>query len=425
VSEDCLTLNIWAPAEGDDVPQPVMVWFYGGSFLFGSASAPGCDGAGFARRGVILVAANYRVGLLGYLAHPALSAESEQSTSGNYGVLDIVAALDWVRRNIAAFGGDPGRVTAFGVSAGSASLSLLLTSPLAEGLFSQVILQSPGAFRPLATLEEAEAAGLTALGPDLAALRALSADEVLAHTPAFVPRVRGLTTPRVLRPICDGWSVPLDERLAYGQGRFHPVPTIVGGNRDEGTALTASWPVEDVDAWRALLARDFGPDADAAARLYPVGSDGDVRARVAEVFGDTQFTLGAREVARAVSAHQPRTWRYLFTRRRPGQTGGPDHGDEVRYVFGALGDGATFDHVDTTLTATMQDTWVRFATTGDPNGGGVLPHWPPYRADTDEHLDFGDDIAVGSGWRREQLDFLVAHYDAVSGAAGPDRSIVS
>jgi len=155
-----------------------MVWFYGGSFLFGSASDIRFDGEAFARRDVVLVTAAYRVGLFGYLAHPGLTRESPHGASGNYGLLDQIAALGWVQRNIAAFGGDPRRVTAFGVSAGSASIALLLTAPSATGLFQRAILESPGAFRPLASLAEAERAGL-ALGPDIDRLRQMPADELL------------------------------------------------------------------------------------------------------------------------------------------------------------------------------------------------------------------------------------------------------
>ncbi|MGZ5912480.1 MAG: carboxylesterase/lipase family protein, partial [Reyranella sp.] len=161
--EDCLTLNIWTPARAADEALPVMVWFYGGSFLFGSASDIRFDGEAFARKGVVLVTAAYRVGLFGFLAHPGLTRESPHGSSGNYGLLDQIAALGWVQRNIAAFGGDPRRVTAFGVSAGSASIAMLLTAPLAAGLFQRAILESPGAFRPLASLDDAERAG-TALG---------------------------------------------------------------------------------------------------------------------------------------------------------------------------------------------------------------------------------------------------------------------
>ena len=254
--EDCLFLNIWAPEDAEGLP--VLVWFYGGSFLFGSASDPTTDGARLAGLGCVVVSAAYRVGLLGYLAHPALSAESGFGSSGNYGLLDNICALAWVRDHIEDYGGDPERVTAFGVSAGSASLALLQTSPLAEGHFDQLILQSPGAFRPLASLADAEAAGLTAYGSDLAAMRKWPADEALRQSAALVPKVRGLTSPRMMRPIRDGWVIPENDRDAYRAGRFHAVPTIVGGNLHEGVKLTAAWPVDSEAAYRDLIAANFG-----------------------------------------------------------------------------------------------------------------------------------------------------------------------
>jgi para-nitrobenzyl esterase len=351
--EDCLFLNVWAPEGAEGLP--VLVWLYGGSFLFGSASDPATDGAYLAGLGCVVVSAAYRVGQLGYLAHPALTAESDRGSSGNYGLADNLLALRWVRDNIARFGGDPARVTAFGVSAGSASLALLQTSPLAAGAFDQLILQSPGCFRPLAPLADAEAGGLAAYGPDLGAMRAWSPAEVLAQSAALIPKVRGLTSPRLVRPIADGWVVPEDDRVSYRAGRFLPVPTIVGGNRSEGRKLTEAWPIDTVAAYRKLIDADFGDRAAEALTHYPAASDGDVRAALADVFGDTQFSYGARGVARAVSARQPRTWRYLYT------ADPADHGDEVAGLFAG----------STPAGRAMAQAWVDFATTGDPDPGGT------------------------------------------------------
>src|SRR4051812_33487240 len=240
--EDCLHVNVWAPVDSAPGSLPVMVWFHGGGFTAGSGSDARSDGALLAARGVVVVSFNYRSGLFGFFAHPALSAESAHRTSGNYGLLDQMAALRWVADNIAAFGGDPSRVCAFGVSAGSASISLLLASPAAQGLFHSAILHSPGAGRPLATLAEAEAAGMR-LGRDLQQLRALGARELFEQTAQLNPAVRGLTTPRVLRPIQDGWLLPNDERAVFKSGRIRPMPLMVGSNADEGSLLTRSWPI--------------------------------------------------------------------------------------------------------------------------------------------------------------------------------------
>lgn len=406
--EDCLYLNVWTPAVDATEPLPVMVWIHGGGFQSGSGSDPRCDGALLAAEGAVVVTLNYRSGLFGFLAHPALSAESEHGVSGNYGLQDQMAALRWVRDNIGAFGGDPARVTVFGVSAGSASISLLLTSPLAGGLFHRAILHSPGAGRPLATLEQAEQAGL-ALGSDLAALRSLSGREVLARSPLLIPKVRGLTTPRVLRPIRDGWLLPDDERPVFQQGRQHAMPLIVGSNLDEGTWLTRTWPIESVADYEEQVLANFGPAAEEARAVYPASTPAQARAAVAAMFADTQFNYGTRLVAQSMAKLEPRTWKYLFLRRRPGETSGPHHGDEFAHAFGNLAAGGAFDAIDEKLSRVMRKAWVAFASQGNPNTGGV-PRWDAYLPGHDNHLALDDRVEPGAGWRQAQLDFLERFY---------------
>jgi carboxylesterase type B len=414
-SEDCLNLNIWAPPAKPGESFPVMVWLFGGGFLVGSPSDVVSDGEKFARQGVILITANYRVGLFGFLAHWALTAESPNRSSSNYALLDQLAALRWIRDNIANFGGDPKRVTLFGVSAGSASVSLLMVSPLAKGLFQQAILESAGAFRPLASLAEAESYGAK-LGDDLAALRRMSVEEVLAKTSLFVPKVRGLTTPRVLRPIRDGWVIPQDERDAFAAGRFHAMPVIVGTNADEGSSFVGAWPFRTFEDYRGFVTENFGVVTEEALALYPVREESEVRGRLGELFADTQFNYGGWAVARAMAKAGKSTWRYLFMRRRPGQTDGPHHGGEVPYVFGALGHsargGGSFDATDETLSAAMMAAWVRFAQNGDPNGAGF--DWPRYDPARDAYAEFGDRITVASGWRARQMNFLDRFFDSAN-----------
>lgn len=407
--EDCLMLNIWTPAPDPAAKLPVLVWIHGGGFTGGSGSDLRSDGTHLAAEGAVVVSVNYRAGLFGFLAHPQLSRESAEGVSGNWGLLDQMEALRWVRTHIEAFGGDPGRLTAFGVSAGSASLSLLLAAPQAAGLFDQAILHSPGAGRPLASLAQAEQAGL-ALGPDIESLRALTAAEVLARTSLLNPAVRGLTTPRVLRPIRDGWLLPEDERPAFEAGRMHPMPLIVGSNRDEGTLLTQSWPIDTLAAWRAQVDSNFGEAAAEAAALYPATQDSEARAAVAALFADTQFNSGTRLLARCMARLEPRTWKYLFTRRRPHQGDGPHHGEEVAHAFGnvaAAAPGETADHdaTDAQLSTLMRKAWVAFAANGDPAFPGG-PAWARYRASDDNHLHLGDTVFMDRGWRQPQLDFL-------------------
>ena len=413
-SEDCLYLNVWAPAGAATGSLPVMVWVHGGGFERGSGSDLASDGAAMAAQGVVVVSFNYRAGLFGFLAHPALSQESEHGVSGNYGLLDQIAALEWVQANIAAFGGDPQRVTAFGVSAGSASIALLLTSPMGQGLFRQAILHSPGAARPLATLAEAEKAAL-ALGDDIVALRELNVSALLLKTSLLSPKVRGLTTPRVLRPIRDGWLLPEDERPVLKSGRIHPMPLIVGSNADEGSMLIKTWPADNLAQYQSLVDTNFGDVAQQAMRVYPAGEDSEARPRVGEMFADTQFNYGTRLLADAMARREPRTWRYLFLRRRPNQKDGPHHGEEVPHVFGthaeaAPGEAADFNGVDDEVSAVMMKAWVAFARNSDPNTAGV-PHWAAYDALQENYLGFGDTALPGQGWRKTQLDFLDWFYN--------------
>lgn len=398
IAEDCLTLNVWTPAPAMGDRLPVMVWIFGGSFVYGSGSDQGTDPAALAGQGVVVVTVNYRLGLFGFLAHPGLTAESPHGASGNYGLLDQIAALHWVQANIAGFGGDPGRVTVFGVSAGAASIALLLTSPLADGLFSQAILQSPGSLRPLCPLERAEQAGV-ALGADLERLRALPAAELVARTASFAPGVRSLTSPRVLRPIHDGWVVPEDERPAYRAGRFRPLPMIVGNNAEEGRFFIDGLPIRSVEQYQAFVARNFGGAAEQALSYYPVADAADVPAQLGHLFGDSQFNFGARGIARANAQRQAKTFRYLFTQPVGGRL--PTHTEELPFVFGTA-EGPT--------TAALIGAWLRFAASGDPNGGD-LPPWPRCTAGEDPALEFTQPIRPSTAWRGTQLDFLERYFD--------------
>jgi carboxylesterase type B len=409
VSEDCLTLNIWAPAQIPQERLPVMVWVYGGGFVDGSASLPLYDGEALARKGVVLVSLNYRTGVFGFLAHRALAEESPRHSAGNYGVLDVIEALRWIKQNIGAFGGDPNRVTIFGESAGASMLDLVLVSPLSDGLMQGAILESPGAMRPLSTLAQAETIADVA-GSDLTALRAMPAAEVLALNGMIVPQVRRLTSPRALGPIRDGWVVPRTDTEAFASGQMQRVPLIVGGNSDEGRVFVKNWPIQTVAEARSYGEQNFGASSDTMMSLYHVDSDAAVKPALAYVFGDTQFNYGVRGLARGMSAVQPKTWRYLFTHPPAGETTAPTHSEEIDYVFGNV-DKPRFvprgkmNAADRQLSESMMEYWVHFAQTGDPNGGS-LPQWPPYDAADDQYIAFGDAITAGHSYRTPYLDFV-------------------
>jgi len=360
---------------------------------------------------VVVVCLNYRVGIFGFLAHPMLSAESPWRTSGNYGLLDQIAALEWVRANIAAFGGDPERVTVFGESAGAVSIAVLMTSPLVAGLFRQAILHSP-AVLPLASLAQAEQSG-AALGADLAALRQMSATELLAHNGEFFPTrsASNVMTIAFPAPIVDGYVVPGQPRAAFETGAVSAIPTIVGIAADEGRMFIAE---QSVATYRAWVRNKFGPLADELLALHPAATDAAATAAASAILGDAVFGESARLIARGLSLHQPKTFCYLFSR---GVAGGPlpaTHSEVLPFVFGSL-DKPSFiphpppDRTDLQLSATMRQAWVRFATSGDPNGD-ALPHWPTYDRATDPYLEFGTRIRAGHAYHRAQLDALAQFY---------------
>ena len=401
-SEDCLFLNVWAPSRPDGgaarPPLPVMVFIHGGGFVFGSGAEPAYDGTALARHGVVLVTLNYRLGVFGFLVHPALTREA--GTSGNYGLLDQIEALRWVRANIGAFGGDPSRVTLFGESAGGTAVAMLLTSPRANGLFGQAILQSPAIGWRLATLAAAERTG-SAAGTDLPALRAAPAASLLAwntRIQALAPAMAPVALPF---PVVDGAVLPQQPEQALSQRRMWSMRLIVGDNADEGVDFARAWSAIRPDQYDHTLSTLFGPLADQALAVYPLRQGGSVLRDGADIIGDGLFYEGARTLARAASARDPHVFRYLFT--EPVQGHPPRHADEIRPVFGTMGPDATpQQHA---LSEAMMTAWTRFAATGDPNGPG-LPPWPEAKGADDPYLIFGPSIAAGHGFRTGALDFM-------------------
>ena len=424
--EDCLFLNVWAPRETAE-PRPVLFWIHGGGYTGGSGSTAIYDGTRLAADGAVVVTINYRLNVFGFLAHPALSAESPHGASGNYGLLDMAAALEWVRDNVAAFGGDAGRVTIFGESAGGGAVMSVMLMPQAGGLFHGAIAQSNwinGWDRPLAATargwEAAEAQGLrvaAALGiagdadEALAAMRAASAADVLAasNADAGSPFLR---TGNVWAPNVDGWTIPDDPLAMYRAGRQHAVPLITGLNGNEGSLMTRGMDVADAAAFEGYVRSVYPELADEMLAHYDASSPDAAKAAIDKVIHDLYFAGPVRAHAESQAAAGAPTWLYHFTHVPPTPWGadlGSHHAAELVYVFGTLtrseeggerplgltpvGD---YTDADTALSATMRGYWVQFAGTGNPNRGG-LPPWPTFDPETDRHLELSPVIAPGTG----------------------------
>ncbi|MEM9254098.1 MAG: carboxylesterase family protein [Pseudomonadota bacterium] len=379
VSEDCLYLNVWTPHLEAQQPLPVMVWIHGGSFTRGSGSIPTYDGVSLARGGVVLVTINYRLSIFGYLAHPELTT-AQGGRSGNYGLLDQIAALKWVQRNIARFGGDPNRVTVFGESAGSSAVNQLLVSPTAAGLFHRVIGQSGGFLVPQPLLEEGESDGLRiqalAGAEDLAALRSLSSGELMALFE------RGEQEGLRIQPLVDGVLIP-DQALALMQnGEYNRVPSLVGYNRDESTAFVqfASVPFlySNQRAFERGLRDLMGLAAYPFIWAYPE-EEGSQQSYL-DFWRDLVFGWNMQTWARLNEEMGQPSWLYFFTHVPGNEAGaalGAFHAAEIPYVFGNR---VPATPADQRVHQLAQDYWLNFAKTGNPNGDG-LPDWPRFGND--------------------------------------------
>jgi para-nitrobenzyl esterase len=420
-SEDCLTLDIWIPAKPASAKIPVIVWFYGGGFVAGSASEPRYDGENLAKKGVIIVNPNYRLGVFGFFSYPELSKESGRNASGNYGLLDQVAALQWVVKNIAAFGGDPHNITIAGESAGSFSVSELMASPLARDFFQKAIGESGGFSPPLKPVAETERAGVkfaeSVGAKSLAEMRAKPGDELL-QTAAKLNR--GFE----FGPNVDGYFLPTDALPIYTQGAQSHIPLLAGWNADEGKMFVLFAP-QKVTAriFAQLVQTRFGDQAAEFLKLYPASTDQEALLSAEALAGDDfiAFSTWKWTDMQAKTGNAP-VYQYHFEQVpavKPGAMIGPlsaaeagaRHACEIEYVFETLKSqaGVPWTDEDFKVSEAMASYWVNFAKTGNPNGSG-LPDWPKYDSKDGYqvmHLS-GKNIHAAADTMRGRYEFLDA-----------------
>ncbi len=376
-SEDCLYVNVWAPAKAAAKKLPVLVYFHGGGLVTGDGSEPRYEGAAMARQGIVALTVNYRLGVFGFLAHPGLTAESRHKASGNYGLMDQAAALAWVKKNIAAFGGDPAQVTIAGESAGSYSVSAQMVMPMSKGLFARAIGESGSVLGrrgapPLAEAEQQGVAFAQSLGlATLQDLRAAPAEALLqAQGKPDAPRFGIVTDGHVLD------RAPLD---SYTAGRQAPVPLLAGWNSQEmhaGAILDNQEPTPE--RFQAVLQKFYGAEAAEAARVY----DYDVADAARDLSGDRWIVYGTWKWIDLHAKAAP-TWRYYYTRPRPATVDGQPaaagavHSAEIEYAMGNLDGNKVYAWTDDdrAVSRTMQAYFANFIRQGDPNGAG-LPAWP-------------------------------------------------
>jgi len=396
-SEDCLYLNIWTPAKSANEKLPVMVWIYGGGFAMGTTNIPSNYGDKLAKQGVILVSIAYRVGPLGFMCHPDLTAESPNKVSGNYGLLDQIAGLKWVQKNIAAFGGDPSKVTIFGESAGGISVSMLCASPLTKGLFRAAISESGGSFGPVKetrviggtpTLKGGEKQGVEfakRMGVNsLAELRKLDPEKWMKDPGA---QMGGFW------PVVDGYVITDDQYKLYEKGIYNDINVIIGTNSDEGAMFVRPSKPDD---YKKYVEQTFGKFAGDVLKLYPGNTEQETYTSQADIFRETAFAWPSWTWARLQrKTGKSNVFVYYFDQQQPQspwmqtKLRGASHAYEVGFVFNHLDQNATEN--DQKLSAIMSKYWTNFAKTGDPNGEG-LPKWPLFEENKASVLNLNDNI---------------------------------
>ncbi|MFN8257085.1 MAG: carboxylesterase family protein [Bacteroidales bacterium] len=415
-SEDCLYLNIWSPAKSSNEKLPVLVWIYGGGFSFGATSEPNYDGANLAKKSVILVSIAYRVGQLGFLAHPELSAENPNHVSGNYGLLDQIAGLKWIQKNIAAFGGDPNKVTIFGESAGGISVSMLCASPLAKGLFQGAISQSGGSFGPtrpttypgenMKTLKQAENEGINYLQKanvsSINELRKIEAEKL----------PMGFGMPGAW-PIVDGYVIPDDQHRLYEAGKYNDVPVLIGYNSDEGASFSRERSPEEFIKGVKLR---YGKFADDLLKAYPLGEK-NIPKSARDLMRDAAFGWQTWSWANLqVKTGKSKVFYYYFDQHpdypadSPQAGFGSPHGQDVAYVFMHIDpNNAQTSKTDIEISETIATYWTNFAKTGNPNGNG-LTEWKEYSLNNPGVMYFSQKAYMGPVPGAESLKVLDSYF---------------
>ena len=417
MSEDCLYLNVYTTAASASARQPVMVWIHGGAFTSGAGAI--YQGEDLARKGVVVVTVNYRLGVFGFFSHPELTKESATHASGNYAFLDQIAALKWVQKNVAAFGGDPSRVTIFGESAGSWSVNSLVATPLAHGLFQRAIGESGAQFTITRTLADAEQAGeafaKSQSAASLAELRAMPADKL--------NNANGYRTSGTV----DGWVFPQDVATIFRTGKQNDVPTLAGSNANEGSIFTQA--TVTLQSFKEQIDRQYGPDAAAMIKNYPATTDVEARAAQAASMRDATFGWEMRTWAREQTrTGKSKIYMYYFSQVPPlpnAEWLGAQHGAEIPYAMnwpnGSHSTAVPWSAADKTLADQVSSYWVNFAATGDPNGKG-LPVWSAFDPKNEQALGIAAGPKMIPVPNKPALDVIDAHNERVRSGAAPTRS---
>ena len=425
MSEDCLYLNVWTSATASE-PQPVMVWIHGGAFVFGSGSDSLYDGAQFAKSGVVLVTINYRLSFAGFFSHPDLSEESEHGVSGNYGIYDQLAALQWVQENIASFGGDPSNVTIFGESAGSMSVCYLMATPLSRGLFHKAIGQSGGCLAEHPTLESplenpGQTEGELEGGGHATGIALMNALEEAGESQLGIEQLRELEAETLGTRLMelsvslpwravyvDGHLFPDQMRTLIATGKGNPVPSLVGSNTDEGTTLYYNLPEPSKEEWQLSVIENMGSHGKMFVNLYVQDAMKSTKTASQQMISDAMFAWEARKWAELISSGGRDSYLYCFSHAPYFPDLGPErplgafHAGEISFAFNNR-DYEHWEEEDHRVADFMHSYWVNFAKTGNPNGENV-PEWPSYNAKDDETMDINSNAMVIRGYRKAKLD---------------------